>query len=127
MKQVLAGLPWMHTGIIGQHALGLAAFMAQSRTREIGIRKVMGASIPQIVRLLVWQFSRPVFWALLLALPTAWFASRTYLNFFANRIEIAEVLVIAAGFLAVTFSWLVVSLHAIRVARANPVLALRYE
>jgi putative ABC transport system permease protein len=50
---------------------GLAAFMAQNRTREIGIRKVMGANIGQMLGLLIWQFSRPVLWSLLVALPLA--------------------------------------------------------
>ena len=72
---------------------GLAAFMAEKRTREIGIRKVMGAQTHQIVRLLIWQFSRPVIWALVLALPLSYLASEAYLNFFADRIETPGVLI----------------------------------
>jgi putative ABC transport system permease protein len=65
---------------------GLAAFMATSRTKEIGIRKVMGASLVQIVRMLIWQFSKPVIWALALALPLSYLASGIYLDFFAERL-----------------------------------------
>ncbi len=127
MMQVLGSFALVALMLSMIGLFGLAAFMAQIRTREIGIRKVMGASIAQIVRLLVWQFSRPVLWSLLIALPLAYFASYTYLNFFADRINMAPVIVVVAGVLAVTFSWIIVALHAIRIARANPVLALRYE
>ena len=65
---------------------GLAAFMAAQRTKEIGVRKVLGASSTQIARLLVWQFSKPVMWALAAALPAAFLASNIYLDFFADRI-----------------------------------------
>lgn len=106
---------------------GLAAFMAQSRTKEIGIRKVMGANIPQIVRLLVWQFSKPVMWSLLLALPLAYFASNMYLNFFAERISAPAGIVVGSGVAAILFSWVIVGIHAWRVARENPIRALRYE
>lgn len=106
---------------------GLAAFMAQTRTKEIGIRKVMGANINQIVRLLVWQFSRPVMWSLLVALPLAYFASDMYLNFFAERISAPAGIVLGSGIAAILFSWIIVGIHAFRVARANPIQALRYE
>ncbi|MFC7048717.1 ABC transporter permease [Emcibacter nanhaiensis] len=106
---------------------GLAAFMATQRTKEIGIRKVLGASIRQIVTLLVWQFSRPVVWALLVALPLSYWASGFYLNFFADRIDLPVGIILMAGLVAVIFSWVIVSIHAIRVARANPAKALRYE
>ncbi|MEM1144009.1 MAG: FtsX-like permease family protein, partial [Pseudomonadota bacterium] len=106
---------------------GLAAFMAQIKTREIGIRKVMGASVPQIVQLLIWQISRPVMWSLLLALPLAYLASDTYLNFFADRISAPSGIVLGAGVVAVLFAWSIVAVHAVRIAHANPIAALRYE
>jgi putative ABC transport system permease protein len=106
---------------------GLAAFMTETRTKEIGVRKVMGASVTQIARLLIWQFSRPVLWALLFALPAAYFASGMFLRFFADRISMTEGIVAGAGVVAVLFAWLVVGIHALRIARTNPIKALRYE
>jgi putative ABC transport system permease protein len=81
----------------------------------------------QIARLLVWQFSKPVMWALAVALPLAFFASKIYLDFFAERIESPIVILVVAGAIAVMLAWGTVAAHAIRIARANPVLALRYE
>ena len=106
---------------------GLAAFMATLRTKEIGVRKVLGASSTQIARLLVWQFSRPVMWALLVALPAASLASSLYLNFFSDRIETQIGILMAAGLIAVGLAWATIAGHAIRIAQANPILALRYE
>lgn len=106
---------------------GLAAFMATQRTKEIGIRKVLGAKSSQIARLLVWQFSKPVMWALAIALPLAYFAATAYLSFFADRIESIMVVLLATGVLGVLFAWTTIAGHAIRIARANPIQALRYE
>jgi len=106
---------------------GVAAFMAAQRTREIGIRKVMGASIPQIIKLLIWQFSKPVIWGLLFALPLTYLASGYYLEFFADRVAYREVLILIAGSLSVVFAWAIVAVHAVRIARLNPIHALRYE
>ncbi len=106
---------------------GLAAFMATQRTKEIGVRKVLGASSTQIARLLVWQFSTPVVWALLVALPGAYFASQLYLNFFADRISSPIPILIVAGLIAVLLAWGTIAGHAIRIARSNPIRALRYE
>ena len=115
----------MSLALIG--LFGLAAFMATQRTKEIGIRKVLGASATQIVRLLVWQFSTPVLWALLFALPGAYFATQGYLNFFSERIGSPVLVLIVTGSIAVLLAWGTIAAHAIRIARANPIRALRYE
>lgn len=106
---------------------GLAAFTVERRTKEIGIRKVMGATTGRIVALLVWQFSRPVLIANLLAWPLAWWASREWLAGFADRIDLTPVYFLAASLIVLLVSWVTVSGHAWRVARAKPVSALRYE
>lgn len=106
---------------------GLAAFMAEQRTREIGIRRVMGASVQQVVRLLIWQFSKPVIWALLFALPAAYFSMNMYLDFFTDRIPLPVGIIIVAGMIGVFAAWGIVAMHAASVARANPISALRYE
>ncbi|GHF19946.1 ABC transporter permease [Kordiimonas sediminis] len=127
MNSVLAGFAFMALLLALIGLFGLAAFMARGRTKELGIRKVLGASIPQLVKLLIWQFSKPVMWAILVALPLAYFASDMYLNFFADRINTQIVLILVAGAVAVSMSWGVIGLHAIKVARGNPITALRYE
>jgi putative ABC transport system permease protein len=106
---------------------GLAAFTAARRTKEVGIRKVMGARTRDIVRLLVWQFTRPVLLANLIAWPVAWWAMRNWLNEFQARIEIGPAPFLLAGLLALVIAVGTIVGHAIRVARANPIHALRYE
>jgi len=127
MNGVLAGFAALALLLALIGLFGLAAYIARSRTKEIGIRKVLGASLPQIIRLLLWQFSKPVIWAILFALPLAYFASEMYLQFFAERIEIQIPIILMSGIIAVITAWLVVALHAVRVAAANPIMALRYE
>jgi len=87
----------------------------------------MGASILQIIKLLIWQFSKPVIWGLLFALPLTYLASGLYLDFFADKVLYREVLILIAGGLSVLFAWAIVAIHAIRIARWNPIHALRYE
>jgi putative ABC transport system permease protein len=106
---------------------GLAAFTAERRTREIGIRKVLGARTGDIVRLLVWQFSRPVLLANIIAWPVAWWLMRDWLDGFANRIDLGPVWFLGAGALAATIAAATIIGHALRVARQSPALALRYE
>lgn len=123
----LAGFAFVALSLALIGLFGLAAFMAAQRTKEIGVRKVLGASSLQIARLLVWQFSTPVLWALLTALPAAYLGSRTYLNFFADRIESPVPILIVSGVIAVLLAWATIAGHAMRIARSNPILALRYE
>jgi len=127
MNMALAGFAFVALSLALVGLFGLAAFMAAQRTKEIGVRKVLGANTMQIARLLVWQFSRPVLWALALALPAAYFAANVYLDFFADRINSPILILLVAGGIAVMFAWGTVAGHAIRIARANPILALRYE
>ena len=106
---------------------GLAAFTAERRTKEIGIRKVLGANTRDIVRLLVWQFSRPVIVANIIAWPIAWWMMRDWLNGFDQRITLGPTPFLIAAFVALAIAVGTVMGHAIKVARANPIHALRYE
>jgi putative ABC transport system permease protein len=106
---------------------GLAAFTAERRTREIGVRKVFGARTNDIVRLLLWQFSIPVLIANLIAWPVAWYYLHRWLESYAYRIDLDPLYFIAAGMVALVIAWFAVLAHALRVAHANPIDALRYE
>jgi putative ABC transport system permease protein len=106
---------------------GLAAFTAERRTKEIGIRKVLGARARDIVRLLAWQFSKPVLIANLIAWPIAWWVMRDWLNNFDARIGLGPTPFVLAGALALAIALGTIAGHALKVARANPIHALRYE
>jgi putative ABC transport system permease protein len=107
--------------------LGLAVFTAERRTREIGLRKVMGASRWDILRFLGWQFARPVLLANLIAWPLAYFFMRHWLEGFAYHISLSPLVFIGASVLALVIALVTVSGHAALVARARPTEALRYE
>ena len=106
---------------------GLASFTAERRTKEIGIRKVLGARTRDIVRLLVWQFSRPVIVANLIAWPIAWWVMRDWLNGFDQRITLGPGPFLLAAVIALGIAVGTVVSHALRIARSNPITALRYE
>lgn len=106
---------------------GLAAFSAERRTQEIGIRKVFGARTRDLVGLLLWQFSIPVVIANIIAWPLAWYYLNDWLQGFSYRIALSPVYFAAAGLAALLIAWLTVVGHALRIARANPIHALRTE
>ncbi|MDB6014571.1 MAG: transporter permease [Gammaproteobacteria bacterium] len=107
--------------------LGLAVFTAERRTREIGLRKVMGASRWDILRFLGWQFARPVLWANLIAWPLAYGFMHHWLDGFAYHVNLNPLVFVGASALALVIALLTVSGHAVLVARARPTEALRYE
>jgi len=106
---------------------GLAAFTIEQRTKEIGIRKVLGASVTSINNLLSKDFLKLVFLAIVIASPVAWWAMHNWLQNFAYRITISWWIFAAAGFVAILTAVITVSYHAIRAAIANPVDSLRSE
>ncbi|WP_404337542.1 FtsX-like permease family protein [Sphingomonas sp. MMS12-HWE2-04] len=105
----------------------LASFATERRTREIGIRKVLGAKVRHIVQLLAWQFSKPVVLANLIAWPAAWWAMREWLNGFDQRIVLTAEPFLVAGLVALVIAIATVAGQSLRVARTNPIHALRYE
>ena len=107
--------------------LGLVSFSAQERSKEIGIRKVMGASAADILLLLSREYIMLLGIAVLIAWPLAWFVISIFLQNFAYRIEIGLVPFILGGLIVLTIAALTVGYQAVKAATANPVEALRYE
>jgi putative ABC transport system permease protein len=106
---------------------GLAAFNTSRRFKEIGIRKTLGASTADVLRLLIGEFLRPVLWANLIAWPVAFVAMRWWLAGFDQRIDLNPAFFIIPSLAAIAVAVLTVAEQAIRVARAEPSRALRYE
>jgi putative ABC transport system permease protein len=107
--------------------LGLAVFTAERRTREIGVRKCMGASRLDILRFISWQFARPVLIANLVAWPVAYFFMRRWLEGFAYHIDLGVLTFLMASGMALGIALVTVAGHAMMVSRARPAQALRYE
>jgi ABC-type antimicrobial peptide transport system permease subunit len=107
--------------------LGLVLFAAEQRTREIGIRKVLGATLPQIVTLFSVDFLGLVGLAFLIAGPLAWFFMNSWLHDFAYRIPLSWWIFAGAGAAVAVVAMLTVSYQAVRAAMANPVQSLRTE
>jgi putative ABC transport system permease protein len=107
--------------------LGLAAFVTERRTKEIGIRKVLGASMPSIIAMLSKEFAKWVLIANIVAWPVAYYVMNNWLKNFAYRTNISLWIFVSSGALALIVALLTVSSHAIKAATANPVESLRYE
>jgi putative ABC transport system permease protein len=107
--------------------LGLAMFSAQQRVKEIGVRKVLGASVLHVVALLSKDFLKLVIIALILSVPIAWYAMSEWLNDFAYRTNIDWWVFLVAGIIALFIALVTVSFQAIKAAVANPVKSLRTE
>ena len=105
----------------------LSAFMAEQRSKEIGVRKVLGASVGHIASLLSRDFLKLVVIAMIIALPIAWWAMNLWLQDFAYRTNISWWIFIVAGGAALLVALLTVSFQAIRAALANPVKTLRMD
>jgi putative ABC transport system permease protein len=106
---------------------GLATFTAEQRTKEIGIRKVLGASVSSIVAMLSNDFVKLVLIATIIAFPLSWFAMHNWLQDFAYRINISWTVFAMAGISALLIALITVSFQAIKAAVANPVKSLRSE
>lgn len=107
--------------------MGLASFTAEQRTKEIGIRKVMGASVTSVSALLSKEFMLLVGLAFIAACGLAWYAMNSWLNTFAYRIDLGPGVFILSGLVAAIVAWFTVSFHFIKAARSNPSDSLRYE
>jgi putative ABC transport system permease protein len=115
---------------LGMSCIGLfalSAAIAERRTREIGIRKALGADTRDVLRLLLWQFSQPVAWANLIAWPLAGYIMSRWLAGFAYHVNLPLWMFPAAAMAALMIALVTVLSHALSIARARPVVALRYE
>ena len=115
-------------GVIAALGLfGLSAHSAEQRTKEIGIRKTMGASRVDILRMLLWQFAKPILWANLIAWPAAIYLMHHWLQGFTHHVGLDPLIFVGASTLALVIALATVAGHALLVARAHPAAALRYE
>jgi len=106
---------------------GLAAYSTEQRGKEIGIRRVMGASVPNLVELLTVDFLKLVVLANLIAWPVAWYLLRQWLSDFAFHIEPSVWVFTLSGLIALLIAWLPVGIESIKAATVNPVKSLRND
>lgn len=106
---------------------GLAVFSSERRTKEIGVRKVLGASSASIVRLLANDLVKPVFISIVVAIPVSFFVAREWLSGFAYRIDLSWAFFALAALFALVLTWMTVALQTIKAARTSPVISLKSE
>ena len=107
--------------------LGLVIFISNQRTKEIGVRKVLGASVAQIISLLSKDFLRLIAIAFIISLPPAWYCANKWLANFAYRIELNAWIFITGGLIMLSFAFLILGIKTFKAASANPVKSLRTE
>jgi putative ABC transport system permease protein len=127
LASIFGGFTALTVLIAALGLLGLAAFSAEQRTREIGVRKVLGASVMQITTLLSKEFIKLVFIALVVASPIAWYLMQQWLQQFAYRIHMQPWMFVLSAFVAVAAALMAIGLQTIKAAIRNPVNALKIE
>ncbi len=127
LRQIVSSFALLSIFIACLGLFGLAAFIAEQRTKEIGIRKVLGASVTNIIVLLSKDFTKLVIIAIIIAAPTGYYLMGKWLEDFAYRIDLSWWIFALAGLLMLIIAIITVCAKAIRAAMANPVEALRYE
>ena len=105
----------------------LAAFTTEQRTKEIGVRKALGASVYSLTLLLSKEFTMLVLIAIIPAIVGGWFVANWWLSDFSYRIDLNPLMFIGSGLLAIVIAWITVSYQSIKAASTNPVSSLRYE
>ena len=113
--------------VTGLGLLGLASFTAEQRTKEIGIRKILGASVRSLVTMIAREFSVLIVIAFVIAAPLSWWGFQKFLEKYTYRIDFPWWVIVAAGSLTLIFGLAIVSYQALKAAKANPVLSLRNE
>ncbi|MEQ9442098.1 MAG: ABC transporter permease [Cyclobacteriaceae bacterium] len=127
MSQIISSFTLVAILISCLGLYGLSAFVAERKVKEIGVRKVLGAKVSSIVRLLSQDFTKLVLIAFLISIPLSYYMMKQWLQNFAYQIDIGPQFFIIAGLMALLIAWGTISYHAIRAARANPVKSLRSE
>ncbi len=127
INRLFIGLSIFAFLISGMGLFGMAIYLTSRRKREIGIRKSLGAKTRQILRLLVWDFSKPVLIANLITWPLAFFAARAYLSLFVDQIPLTPTPFIASLVITTLIAWVAVATQVFLAAQTQPAEVLRYE
>jgi putative ABC transport system permease protein len=127
MRAILSAFAFLSVLVACLGLFGLSAFMIKQRFKEISIRKVLGASVNGVVRLLSKDFLKLVFISIVIASPVAWYAAHKWLQDFAYKVEISVWIFLIGGFVALAVAFLTVCFQAFKAAMANPVKSLRTE
>ena len=127
VTDVILGLAVLALVIANLGLIGMASFIVSRRTHEIGVRKTVGASTGQVLRLILWEFSKPVVLANMVAWPVVYVAAQVYLNLFTSRISLTPLPFVIGLAITLLVAWIVVGGQALRAARLKPWQVLRYE